>query len=346
MIQYIIRRLLQAIPMLLLLSLLLFALVNLAPGGPLTAQSRSRRRSAEKEASLKRQFGLDKPLPVQYIIWLVGNDWMQVDEDGDGEVDGYGTRKGIMRGDFGYSYRNREPVLDEIFDRLPNTIYLMTVTLIVVFIVAIPVGILSAIKQYSAFDITATTLSFMGQAIPEFWLGLILVLIFYAWLVNPFTGDFLLPSGGMYTIGEDFSIWDRIQHLILPVTMGVVGWVAWYSRFLRSSMLDVINQDYIRTARAKGHVERTVLFKHALRNALIPLLTMFALDFPVIFAGSIYVELIFSWPGMGRLYYDAATYRDYPILLAVLIIYAGVIVFANLMADIGYGFLDPRVRYE
>jgi peptide/nickel transport system permease protein len=346
MTQYIIRRLLQAIPMLLLLSVLLFALVNLAPGGPLAAQSRSRRRSKAKEESLKRQLGLDKPLPVQYVIWLVGNDWMQVDEDGDGELDSYGTRKGILRGDFGYSFRNREPVLDEIFDRLPNTIYLMTVTLIVVFIVAIPVGILSAIRQYSAFDFTATTLSFMGQAIPEFWLGLILILLFYTWLENPFTGDSLLPSGGMYSIGEDFSIWDRIRHLILPVTMGVVGWVAWYSRFLRSSMLDVINQDYIRTARAKGQVERNVLYKHALRNALIPLLTMFALDFPYIFAGSIYVELIFSWPGMGRLYYDAATYRDYPILLAVLIIGAAVIVIANLMADIGYAVLDPRVRYE
>lgn len=346
MTQYIIRRLLQAIPMLLLLSVLLFALVNLAPGGPLAAQSRSRRRSKAKEESLKRQLGLDKSLPVQYVIWLVGNDWMQVDEDGDGQLDSYGTRRGILRGDFGYSFRNREPVLSEIGDRLPNTIYLMTVTLIVVFIVAIPVGILSAIKQYSAFDITATTLSFMGQAIPEFWLGLILVLIFYSWLVNPFTGDSLLPSGGMYTIGEDFSILDRIKHLILPVTMGVVGWVAWYSRFLRSSMLDVVNQDYIRTARAKGQVERNVLYKHALRNALIPLITMFALDFPYIFAGSIYVELIFSWPGMGRLYYDAATYRDYPILLAVLIIGAGVIVIANLMADIGYAVLDPRVRYE
>lgn len=346
MTQYIIRRLLQAIPMLFLLSVILFALVNLAPGGPLAAQSRSRRRSAEKVAAMKREFGLDKPLPVQYVIWLVGNDWMRVDSDGDGELDSYGTRKGILRGDFGYSFRNGKPVLDEIADRLPNTIYLMTVTLVVVGIVAIPVGILSAIRQYSAFDIGATTLSFMGQAIPEFWLGLILILIFYSWLDNPFTGEPLLPSGRMSTIGADFSIWDRIKHLILPVTMGVVGWVAWYSRFLRSSMLDVINQDYIRTARAKGQVERNVLYKHALRNALIPLLTMFALDFPYIFAGSIYVELIFQWPGMGRLYYDAATFRNYPVLLAVLIIGAVVIFFANLMADIGYALLDPRVRYE
>ncbi len=344
--RYIVRRLLQAIPLLLLISIALFALVNLAPGGPLAAQSRSRRRSAEKTEAMKREFGLDKPLPVQYIIWLIGNDWMQIDSDGDGVVDGQGTRRGILRGDFGYSFRNREPVLTEIGERLWNTVYLMTITLIVVAIVAIPIGILSAIKQYSAFDIGATTLSFMGQAIPEFWLGLILILIFYATLENPFTGEPLLPSGGMYTIGAEFSIWDRLRHLILPVTMGMVGWVAWYSRFLRSSMLEVINQDYIRTARAKGQSERVVLYKHALKNALIPLVTIFALDFPYIFAGSVFVELIFSWPGMGRLYYDAATYRDYPILLGVLIIGAGLIIISNLLADIGYAFLDPRVRYD
>ncbi|UCD43633.1 MAG: ABC transporter permease [Chloroflexota bacterium] len=343
---YIVRRLLQAIPMLLLISIILFALVNIAPGGPLAAQSRSRRISPEKQEAMKRQFGLDKPLPVQYVVWLVGNDWMRVDEDGDGVVDSYGTRKGIIRGDFGFSYRNRNPVLEEIGDRVFNTVYLMSVTLVVVAIVAIPIGVLSAIKQYSKFDITATTLSFMGQAIPEFWLGLILILIFYSWLENPFTGEPLLPSGGMSTLGEEFSIWDRIWHLILPVTMGMVGWVAWYSRFLRSSMLDVKNQDYIRTARAKGQQERIIYMRHALKNALIPLVTMFALDFPYIFAGSLYVELLFSWPGMGRLYYDAATARDYPVLMAVLIIGAGIIIIANLMADIAYAYLDPRVRYD
>jgi peptide/nickel transport system permease protein len=271
---------------------------------------------------------------------------MAIDTDGNGVTDSYGTRKGILRGDFGFSYNTREPVLNVIFDRVGNTIYLMTVTLIVVGLVAIPVGIISAVKQYSKFDLTATTLSFMGQAIPEFWLGLLLILFFYAILENPFTGESLFPPGGMYTIGEEFSIWDRIHHLILPVTMGMVGWVAWYSRFLRSSMLDVKNQDYMRTARAKGASERKVLYKHGLKNALIPLVTMFALDFPYIFAGSLYVELIFSWPGMGRLYYNAATARDYPILLAVLIIGAAIVILSNLFADIAYGFLDPRVRYE
>ena len=346
MTQYIIRRLLQAIPMLILVSIALFALVNIAPGGPMSAYSRTNRMPEEKKEAIRRSFGLDKPLPVQYIVWLAGNDWMAIDTDGDGITDSYGTRKGVLRGDFGFSYKTREPVLDIIADRLPNTIYLMTVTLIVVGIVAIPIGVISAVRQYSKFDLTATTLSFMGQAIPEFWLGLLLILIFYAALENPFTGEPLFPPGGMYTIGEDFSISDRIHHLILPVTMGMVGWVAWYSRFLRSSMLDVINMDYVRTARAKGHVERTVLYKHALRNALIPLVTMFALDFPYIFAGALYVELIFSWPGMGRLYYDAATARDYPILLAVLIIGAAIVMLSNLLADIAYGYLDPRVRYD
>lgn len=348
--KYIIRRLLQAIPMLLILSVILFILINAVPGGPLAGQGRSRRIRPERVEAMKRKFGLDKPLPVQYIVWLIGNDWMEIDEDGDGIMDGYGGSKGILRGDFGDSFRTKRPVIEEIGVRLWNTMYLMIITLVVVGIIAIPIGILSAIKQYSAFDITATTLSFMGQAIPEFWLGLILVLIFYATLENPATGEALLPSGGMYSIGADFTGWeafvDRVRHLILPVGMGIVGWIAWWSRFLRSSMLEVINQDYIRTARAKGQVERKVLYKHALKNALIPLVTMVAIDFPYVFSGSVVVELIFSWNGMGRLYYDSATYRDYPVLLAILIISAGVIILSNLTADITYAFLDPRIRYE
>lgn len=343
---YVIRRLLQAIPMLLIVSIVLFALVNLAPGGPLAQYSRSNRMSAEKKEAIKRSFGLDKPLPVQYIIWLAGNDWMKIDTTGDGIKDDYGTRRGILRGDFGFSYKSRKPVLEEIADRLPNTLYLLGFMLFFTGIIAIPIGIISAVKQYSAFDITATTLSFMGQAIPDFWFGLILILVFYGTLNNPITGKALLPAGGMYTLGAEFSIIDRIKHLILPVTMGLVGWVAWYSRYLRSSMLEVINQDYIRTARAKGQSERIVLYKHAFRNALIPLVTLFALDFPFMFTGYVYAELIFSWPGMGRLYYDAATARNYPILLGVLIIGAGIVLLSNLLADIAYAYLDPRVRYD
>ncbi|MGB3905020.1 MAG: ABC transporter permease [Anaerolineae bacterium] len=346
MLNYMARRLLQAIPMLFLLSIVLFALVNIAPGGPLAGHGRSRRIRPEKAEILKRQFGLDRPLPMQYVIWLIGNDWMKVDADGDGVAESYGQRRGILRGDFGFSYRNRQPVLEEIAARLPNTIYLMSVTLIVVGIIAIPVGVISAVKQYSVFDIVVTTLSFMGQAIPEFWLGLLLIIVFYAWLDNPFTGEALLPAGGMHSLGADFSILDWIKHLILPVTMGMVGWVAWYTRFLRSGMLDVLHEDYIRTARAKGLAERLVLYKHALKNAVIPLVTIFALDIPYIFSGSLYAELLFSWPGMGRLYYQAATGRDYPMLMAILTIGAGFTIFANLLADVAYAYLDPRIRYD
>jgi peptide/nickel transport system permease protein len=343
---YVIRRLLQAIPLMFIVSIILFALVNLAPGGPLAGRGQSRHILPEQAALLKRQFGLDQPLVVRYIFWLVGNDWTKVDTNGDGITDSYGQGKGILRGDFGMSYRTRKPVIDSIGLHLKNTVYLMSVTLFVVAILAIPVGVISAVKQYSFFDIVVTTLSFMGQAIPEFWLGLILILIFYVWLKNPISGEPLLPAGGMYSLGMGFSLLDWIKHLILPVSMGVVGWVTWYSRFLRSSMLDVIHQDYIRTARAKGLQEYKVLFKHALRNALLPLVTIFALDLPYIFAGSLYAEIIFSWPGMGRLYYQAAMDRDYPMLMAILTIGTLVVIGSNLLADIVYAKLDPRIHYD
>jgi len=341
---YLIRRLFQTIGLLFLLSILLFGLVNLAPGGPLSGQGQSRHINPEKAAILKRQFGLDKPLPLQYVIWLVGNDWMQVDSNGDGLPDSAGTRKGILRGDFGFSFRTRQPVINEIGLRLPNTLYLMTITLLVALSLAIPLGIISSTRQYSAFDIIATTFSFAGQALPEFWLGLILLLVFYAWLKNPMTGDSLLPAGGISS-AEVFVLSDRISHLILPVATGALGWIAWYSRFLRSSMLEILPLDYLRSARARGFSERRVLYRHALRNALIPLVTLLALDAPYIFMGAVFTETIFSWPGMGRLYYQAAVDRDYPLLLAVLIISAAFIIFSNLIADILYAYLDPRVRY-
>ena len=343
---YLTRRFLQTIILLFLLSVILFALVNLAPGGPLSGQGQNRRLRPEQVEMLKRQLGLDKPLTTQYVIWLAGNDWMKVDANGDGLPDSFGTRQGILRGDFGFSFRTRQPVLTEIGLRLPNTLFLMSITMLLAILIAIPIGIVSAIRQYSAFDLIATTFSFAGQAVPEFWLGLLLIIVFYAWLRNPLTGEPLLPAGGIASIGADFSVGDRLAHLILPVATGALGWVAWYSRFLRSSMLDVIHHDYLRTARAKGLSERLVILRHALRNALIPLVTMFALDLPFIFTGAVLIETIFSWPGMGRLYYQAAVERDYPILLAVLIIGAGFIILSNLLADVLYAALDPRVRYE
>jgi peptide/nickel transport system permease protein len=342
---YILRRLVQTVGLLFILSILLFALVNAAPGGPISAYG-GRRPRPEKVEQLKRQFGLDKPLYVQYAYWLVGNDWTQIDSDGDGVNDEAGSRKGILRGDFGFSYRTRQPVLEEIGLRLPNTITLMGITMFTALIIAIPIGIYSAIKQYSVFDFFATTFSFAGQAIPEFWLGLLLIIVFYATLKNPWTGEPLLPSGGISSLDSGFSLSDRLAHLVLPVLTGALGWIAWYSRFLRSSLLEILPLNYLKSARARGLTEHIVIFKHALSNALIPIVTLIALDLPYIFTGAVLVESIFAWPGMGRLYYQAAVERDYPLLLAVLIIGAGFIILCNLIADVLYAYLDPRVRYE
>ncbi|HQV94751.1 MAG TPA: ABC transporter permease [Anaerolineales bacterium] len=342
---YILRRLIQTVGLLFLLSVILFTLVNVAPGGPITAYA-GRRPRPERIEQLKRQFGLDQPLPLQYVYWLVGNDWTKIDSDGDGVKDEAGLRKGILRGDFGLSYRTRKSVLIEISSRLPNTIYLMSITMLVALAIAIPLGIYSAIKQYSLFDFFATTFSFAGQAIPEFWLGLLLIIIFYAWLKNPVTGEPLLPAGGISSLDGGFSLSDRLAHLVLPVLTGTLGWVAWYSRFLRSSLLEILPLNYLKAARARGLTERNVIFKHALSNALIPIVTLLALDLPYIFTGAVLVETIFAWPGMGRLYYQSAVDRDYPLLLAVLIIGAAFIILCNLIADVLYAYLDPRVRYE
>jgi peptide/nickel transport system permease protein len=342
---YILRRLIQTVGLLIILSIILFALVNLSPGGPISAYG-GRRPRPEKVEQLKRQFGLDQPLPVQYLYWLIGNDWTRIDSNGDGIKDEPGSRRGILRGDFGFSYRTREPVLQEIGLRLPNTVTLMGITMLTALVVAIPLGIYSAIKQYSVFDFFATTFSFAGQAIPEFWLGLLLIIIFYATLKNPLTGEPLLPSGGISSLDGEFSITDRLSHLVLPVLTGALGWIAWYSRFLRSSLLEILPLNFLRAARAHGLPERIVIFKHALSNALIPIVTLIALDLPYIFTGAVLIESIFAWPGMGRLYYQAAVERDYPLLLAVLIIGAAFIIICNLIADILYAYLDPRVRYE
>jgi len=344
--QYVVRRLIQAAGMMMLLSIVFFGLVNLAPGGPLAGYGRARRIPAAQIPRIRAQLGLDQPILVQYVVWLLGNDWMQVDADGDGVADGQGTRRGILRGDLGYSFRTRKPVLEEIWSRLPNTLYLMSATLFVALALAIPIGVISALRQYSKFDITVTTLAFAGQSLPDFWLGLILIIVFYVWLPNPFTGGPLLPSGGIYTIGAPFSISDRLAHLAMPVAAGALGWLAWYSRFLRSSMLDVIHQDYLRTARAKGLPEYLVVFRHGLRNALIPLVTLLALDLPYLVSGAVFIEMIFAWPGMGLLYYQAALQRDYPILMAMLVVGAGFIIASNLLADLVYALLDPRIHYS
>ena len=324
MVTYAARRLLQFIPILFILSALLFFMVRSAPGGPLAAAQRNPNVTAEQIERLKEKLGLNDPLPVQYFKWL-----------------------GVMlQGDLGDSIKFKRPVAEMILERIPNTVILVGVAFTLTLLLAIPVGVLSARKPYSVFDYLVTTLTFVGQSIPVFWLGLALILIFYVALKNPLTNAPFFPLGGMYTIGQEGNLLDLAWHLVLPVIALSFGWVAWYSRFLRSTMLDVLHEDYIRTARAKGLRDNVVFYKHALRNAILPLVTMLALDLPAVFAGALFVETIFSWPGMGRLFWDAANGRDYPVLLAVVMINAVIILACNLLADLLYGVLDPRVRYE
>ena len=324
MANYALRRVLQAIPILFILSILLFAMVRAAPGGPLSAAYRNPNVSKEQIAILKHQLGLDQPLPVQYVKWL-----------GD-----------MLRGDMGESIKFRRPVSVMIAERIPNTLVLVGVSFLVTLIIALPVGILSARKPYSVFDYVATTLTFIGQSVPVYWLGLALILVFYVAIQNPTTGMPLFPAGGMRTIGGDNNLADLAWHLVLPVTALSASWAAWYSRFLRSSLLDVLHEDYVRTARVKGAPDRLVYYKHALSNAILPLVTLIALDLPSLFAGALFIETIFAWPGMGRLFWDAARGRDYPVLLAVVMIDAVIIIFCNILADLFYGILDPRVKYD
>jgi peptide/nickel transport system permease protein len=245
----------------------------------------------------------------------------------------------VLEGDWGYSIKFRRPVAEMIWERVPATLILFGAGFIVMLLFAIPIGVYSAIKPYSLFDNIITTFSFAGQSVPVYWLGLVLIVVFYLNVQ-------LFPAGGMYTIGREGDVLDLLWHLALPIAAMSFSWIAWYSRFLRSSMRDTLNEDYIRTARAKGLSLRTVHFRHALRNALLPLVTLIALDLPTVFGGAVFIETIFAWPGMGRLFWDAAKGRDYPILLAVMMIYATLTLLFNLIADIVYGFLDPRIRYD
>lgn len=321
---YALRRILQTIPILFIISILLFLMVRAAPGGPLTAARRNPNVSLEQIEALEEKLGLNDPLPVQYGRWM----------------------RDMLRGNMGESIKFNRPVSEMIGERIPNTLLLVGVAFLVTLLLAIPIGIWSARKPYSPFDYAMTTITFIGQSIPVYWLGLGLIVVFYITLKNPFTGSHLFPVGGMNTFGKNGDIPDLLWHLVLPVTALSFGWIAWYSRFLRSSMLDVLHEDYVRTARAKGVKDRWVHYRHALRNAVLPLVTLIALDLPSLFAGALFVETIFSWPGMGRLFWDAAKGRDYPVLLGVVMITAVLIIVCNILADLAYGWLDPQVKYE
>ena len=314
---FILRRLLSVVPVLLIITFATFFLMQLLPGGPLAAYENNPEISQKDIERLRHEMGLDRPIHVQYWSWL----------------------KNFARGDWGYSFTTKRPVLSEIWDRLPNTLYLTGISLLVALIIAIPAGIISATRQYSVFDHITTTLAYIGRSMPVFYSGLLLIIIFSIWLR-------WLPSGGMQTLGKEFSVIDSLRHLFLPVLSLSTLIAAKYVRFLRTSMLEVIHLDYIRTAAAKGVSERAIIYKHAFRNAAIPLVTVVAIDLPVLFAGALFTETIYSWPGMGRLFVDAATRFDYSVVMGIVAAIAFLVVVSNLLADVVYAILDPRITYS
>jgi peptide/nickel transport system permease protein len=319
--RYLARRLLEAVPLLLLISMAVFFVLQILPAGPLSIYENDPSLTTEDLQQLEERFGLHDPIPVRYAKWL-------------------GT---FIRGDLGYSLVTHQPVIVMIGDRLPNTLYLMSVAFVVTLIIALPLGMLSAVRQYSLLDHVATMLSFIGYAVPPFWSGLMFIILFSVKFTE--WGLPAFPASGMYTLGSDAGPADRIWHLVLPVSVLALFNTAHYTRYVRSSMLEVLHQDYVRTARAKGLAERGVVWAHALKNAALPVVTVITLDLPMLFSGAVVIESIFAWPGMGRLFIESAFRFDYAVLMGVVVITAGLVILSTLLADVLYAWLDPRIRF-
>jgi peptide/nickel transport system permease protein len=343
MTRYIIRRLLQAIPLLFLISLVVFVLAN-EMGDPLASFGGRRRiRSSDRER-LTRLLGLDKPITVQYGVWLIGNDWMDIDLDGDGVPDDKGTRRGVLRGDWGTSFMEKRPVGELIWERLPNTLLLMFVSEVAIIVLSLGIGVYSALRQYSPMDHLITGLSFVGYSMPIFWTALMFMYLFAVKFKE--WGLPHLPTVGKYDLDVGPTLGQIAWHMILPVASISIVSIAGYTRFVRSSMLDVIHDDYIRTARSKGLSETLILFRHALKNAALPLVTIIGLDIPLLLGGAVVTESIFAWPGMGRLYWSAAQDTDIPVLMGVLMMISLAVVVFQILTDVIYTLLDPRIRYD
>ncbi|MDW7651113.1 MAG: ABC transporter permease [Bacillota bacterium] len=324
----IVRRIAISLLSLLVISVLSFALMELSPGGPMDRYAENPKISQADKERIAKKFGLDKPVHVRYVIWF----------------------KNLAQGDLGLSYQTGRPVMTEIMDRLPATLKLMMVSFLLSVMIAIPIGIYSSTHRYSSLDNISTFGSFIGLSIPSFWFGLLMIYVFSIRLG-------VLPAGGQSTPWFDpliypaltrpfYVLWEHIRYLIMPaIVLSLMNTASW-SRYMRSSMLDVINQNYVRTARAKGVPERKVIYKHALRNALTPIITIMGLDLPAFFAGAVVTEHIFAWPGMGRLFITSIGHRDYQILMGITMITALLVLLGNILADILYSLMDPRVKYE
>ena len=317
MLKFIVRRLLQSVPLVIGVSIIAFGLMHLAPGGPLAVYTLNPTIQAQDIERIKVALGLDQPMHIQYLKWAAG----------------------MFSGTWGNTFFGGRPVLHVILERVPATLILMGSALSIAMLIGTAIGMLGAVKRYSLFDYLATTGALFALSFPTFWFGLMAIYVFAVRLR-------WLPSGGMYDLGNEGDPIDLLFHLVLPTLVLALVLVATWSRYARSSFLEVIHQDYIRTARAKGLVERDVLMKHAFPNALVPLIALFGLQLPTLFSGALVTETIFGWPGMGRLFVDSLTMKEYPVLMGMMMFTALFVIVGNLLADIGVALADPRVRLE
>ena len=319
---YIIRRLILIIPTFLLISVVIFAIIHLAPGDPAQAIAGRHTPSKAVMEQIRKEYGLDELIPVQYAIWL----------------------NKLLHGDLGFSYLSNRPVIVMIGERVLRTLELMLAAEAASVMIAIVLGVIAAVKHYSIADALTSLGALIGYSTPNFWLALMAILVFTVWLG-------WLPSSGTATLGMQFAspfdaLVDHLKHLILPTSILVLGWTAYLFRMVRSSMLEVLGQDYITTARAKGLKERVVIYKHALRNALLPVVTYLGYSMGFLLGGAAVIESIFAWPGLGQFFVEIALLRDYPTLMGLGMIIALMVLLANLCADVAYAIVDPRIRYE
>lgn len=318
MIQYIAKRILKMIPILIIISAIIFGIVCLTPGDFVDAKSNPNM-SAEKIEQLKSIYGLDKPVPVRYVNWL----------------------KGVVKGDLGESLKYRQPVTSLINQYVWNSFYLAATAFVLSLFIAIPLGIISAVKQYSILDKTVTFFTFFTMSVPTFFIALILIKVF-SLNMN------ILPIGGMSTSGSNLTGFaqfkDVLLHMVMPIVTLLIIQIGSTTKYVRTAMLEVIRQDYIRTARAKGLKEKVVIYKHALRNGLIPIVTLIGLSIPGLFSGALITETIFVWPGIGKMGYDAIINRDYILTIGFAVFMAVLTLLGNLLADVLYAVVDPRIK--
>jgi peptide/nickel transport system permease protein len=312
---YVARRIIHSIPLVIGVSLIGFGLMHLAPGGPLAVYTLNPTITVTDIERIRIALGLDQPIHLQYLSWA----------------------KGMLTGYWGVTFFGGRPVLEVILERLPATMILMGTSLALAILIGTAIGMLAAVRRNSIFDYLGTTGAVLALSFPTFWFGLMAIYIFAIELR-------WLPSGGMYELGEEGNPWDLLRHMVLPVMVLTLVLVATWSRYSRSSFLEVIQQDYIRTARSKGLGTRQVLTRHAFRNAVIPLVALLGIQLPTLFSGALVAETIFSWPGMGRLFVDALNMKEYPILMGMIMFTALFVVVGNLLADIAIALIDPRIK--